>query len=165
MCKTLNRKGEVAMALFKKILFPVDLSDASNRMVPYVKEAVDQFEAELHIIHVKYIDQYYIATFVDETQIESTVADENRLRRFVESNFKGLHIPATTLQGPPGPEIARYAEDEKMDLIIMGHSSTGLARAVFGSVAGYVVKNSQVPVLIISPSILKKKKLAQRSVA
>ncbi|MEJ2246001.1 MAG: universal stress protein [Acidobacteriota bacterium] len=153
------------MGLFKRILFPVDLSEATNRMVPYVKEVVDKFGAELHIIHVKYIDRYYIATFVDETQLEYTAADENRLSMFVESNFKGLHIPASILQGPPGPEIVRYAEDEKMDLIIMGHNSTGIKRAVFGSVAGYVVKNSQVPVFIVSPSMLKKKKLEQRSVA
>lgn len=153
------------MGLFKRILFPVDLSDASNRMVPYVKEVVDRFGAELHIIHVKYIDQYYIATFVDETQLEYTAADENRLGRFVESNFKGLDIPASILQGPPGTEIVRYAEDEMMDLIIMGHNSTGIKRAVFGSVAGYVVKYSQVPVLIVSPSMFKKKKSEQRSVA
>ena len=153
------------MAFFKRILFPVDLSDASNRMIPYVKEFVDKFGAKLHIIHVKYIDQYYIATFVDETQIESAAADENRLKRFVESNFKGLRIPASILHGPPGSEIVRYAEDENMDLIIMGHSSKGLARAVFGSVAGYVVKYSHIPVLIISPSMFKKKKLERRSVA
>jgi nucleotide-binding universal stress UspA family protein len=153
------------MALFKRILFPVDWSDASNRMIPYVKEVVDKFGAELHIIHVKYIDQYYIATFVDETQIETTAADENRLRRFIESNFRSLHISDAILQGPPGPEIVRYAEDEKIDLIIMGHSSTGLAGAVFGSVAKYVVKYSQIPVLIIGPSMFKNKKLEQRSVA
>jgi len=153
------------MALFKRILFPVDLSDPSNRMIPYVKEVVDKFGAKLHIIHVKYIDQYYIATFVDETQIESTAEDESRLRRFVESNFKDLHIPIAILQGPPGTEIVRYAEDEKVDLIIMGHNSKGIKRVVFGSVAGYVVKYSQVPVLIVSPSMLKKKKLEQRSVA
>jgi nucleotide-binding universal stress UspA family protein len=153
------------MALFKRILFPVDYSEASNRMIPYVKEVVDKFGAKLHIIHAKYIDQYYIATFVDETQIESTEEDENRLRRFVESNFEDLHIPVAILQGPPGPEIVRYAEDEKIDLIVMGHSSTGIKRAAFGSVAGYVVKYSQVPVLIVSPSMLKNKKLEKRSVA
>ena len=50
---------------------------------------------------------------------------------------------------------------EGIDLIIMGHSSTSIERAVFGSIAGYVVKYSHVPVLIISPSILAEKKQAQ----
>ena len=153
------------MALFKRILFPVDLSEASIRMVPYVKEVVNQFKAELHIIYVKYVDKYYLATFVDETMLESTADEENRIRRFVESNFENFHISTAILQGPPGTEIVRYAEDEMMDLIIMGHNSTGIKRAVFGSVAGYVVKYSQVPVLIVSPSTFKKKKSEQRSVA
>jgi nucleotide-binding universal stress UspA family protein len=153
------------MKFFKKILFPVDLSEASNRMIPYVKEVVNQFEAELYIIYVKYVDQYYLATFVDETMIETTEDEENRIRKFVELNFGDLHIPTEILQGPPGTEIVRYADEEKMDLIIMGHNSTGIKRAAFGSVAGYVVKYSQVPVLIISPSMLKRKKLESRSVA
>jgi nucleotide-binding universal stress UspA family protein len=42
-----------ASAMFNRILFPVDLSEASNRMVPCVKEVVEKFRAELHIIHIK----------------------------------------------------------------------------------------------------------------
>lgn len=143
--------------MFNKILFPVDLSEASNLMVPSVKEVVDKFEAELHIIHAKSVDRYFIATFVDETQLSNASAEEKRLQEFIESNSIDLSVPARILNGAPGPEIIKYAEDEKMELIIMGHSSTGVARAVFGSVAGHVVKHSPVPVLIISPSILKKK--------
>jgi nucleotide-binding universal stress UspA family protein len=153
------------MAFFKRILFPVDLSDASNRMIPYVKEVVKQFEAELHILYVKYVDHYYLATFVNETMLETTEDEENRIRNFVESNFKGFHISTAILEGPPGTEIVRYSAEEKMDLIIMGHNSTGLLRAAFGSVAGYVVKYSQVPVLIVSPNMLRKKKSKQKSVA
>ena len=149
------------MSLIKRILFPVDLSAVSHRMVPYVKEMVDALGAELYIIHVKFIDHYYIATFVDETELESTGAEENRIRAFIKSNSVNPHTPATILHGPPGPEIVRFAKNEKIDLIIMGHSSKGIARAVFGSVAGYVVKHSEVPVLVISPNILEKKKLGQ----
>ncbi|MEJ2108638.1 MAG: universal stress protein [Acidobacteriota bacterium] len=153
------------MAFFKRILFPVDLSEASERMAPYVKKVVNQFEAELHIIYVKYVDQYYLATFVNETMFETTADEESRIRKFVDSNFEDLNISTEILQGPPGTEIVRYSEEQKMDLIVMGHNSTGLLRAAFGSVAGYVVKHSQVPVLIISPNMLRKKKSKHKSVA
>jgi nucleotide-binding universal stress UspA family protein len=144
------------MEIFKRVLFPVDLSEASARMVPMVKEIVDRFGAKLHVIHAKPVDQYYIATFVDETQLHSTPDEEGKLNEFIASNFDSPDIIVSLLMGPPGPEIIRYAEDEGIDLIVMGHSSTGIARAVFGSVAGHVTKYSQVPVLIIGPNILKK---------
>jgi len=144
------------MTIFKRVLFPVDLSEASTRMVPIVKEIVDSFGAELQVMHVKSADHYYIPTFVDETRVKPTADEEDRLQRFVEAHFEDPDIPTRVLTGSPGPEIVGYVEHEDMDLIAMGHSSTGIARAVFGSVAGYVAKYSPAPVLIISPSILKR---------
>jgi nucleotide-binding universal stress UspA family protein len=144
------------MALFKRILFPVDFSEASEKMVPYVKEVVDRFGAELHIVHAT-IDRYHIAEFVNEIQTIDMEEEEKNIRKFINSHFKNLSIQSKILPGPPGPEIIEYCQKENLDLVIMGHSSTGLARAVFGSVAGYVVKHSHVPVLIISSSILQNK--------
>jgi nucleotide-binding universal stress UspA family protein len=142
------------MAIFNKILFPVDLSEASKKMVPYVKEVVDRFGAELHIIHAT-TAQYHIAEFVNETRLIDMEEEEKNIRGFIGSHFKNLSIQSKILPGPPGPGIIQYSKEEKLDLIIMGHSSTGIARAVFGSVAGYVVKHSHVPVLIISSGILE----------
>ncbi len=56
------------------------------------------------------------------------------------------------LIGDAASEIIRYAQEEKIDLIIMGtHGRKGLEKALFGSVAEKVVKNSPVPVLTINP--------------
>ena len=44
------------------------------------------------------------------------------------------------------PMKLSYAQEEKIDLIIMGtHGRKGLEKALFGSVAEKVVKNSPVP--------------------
>ena len=142
------------MGLFKRILFPVDLSEASNRMIPYVKEVIERFGSELHIVHATNIGQYYVAAFAGDAVPAIMAEDEKSIREFIESHFKTIPLHSKILSGPPGPEIIEYAKEEKIDLIIMGHNSTGIARAVFGSVAGYVVKHSPIPVLIISPSIL-----------
>lgn len=145
------------MGYFKKILFPIDLSEASKKMVPYVMEVVDKFGAELHIVRATNIGQYYVAAYAGDAVPAIVEEEGNSLTEFNESYFKAVPVQSKILPGPPGPEIIEYAKQNEMDLIIMGHSSTGIARAVFGSVAGYVVKHSPVPVLIISPSILENK--------
>ena len=54
------------------------------------------------------------------------------------------------LEGHPADELINYAEDEKMDVIIMGTiGKTGLDRLLLGSVTGNLVSHSKVPVMVI----------------
>ncbi len=38
------------MKEFKRILFPVDLSESSEKIVPYVQTVAEKFESEIHAI-------------------------------------------------------------------------------------------------------------------
>lgn len=145
------------MRYFKRILFPLDLSEASEKIVPYVKEVKDKFEAELHIVHATNTSQFFVAAYASAAMSMIMEEEGKSTGDFIESHFKNIPVHSKILAGAPGPEIVEYAKENKIDLIIMGHNSTGIERAVFGSVAGYVVKHSPVPVLIISPSILENK--------
>jgi nucleotide-binding universal stress UspA family protein len=50
----------------------------------------------------------------------------------------------------PHDEIIRYANDEDIDLIVMGtHGRGGLARLLMGSVAEKVVRTARCPVLTV----------------
>ena len=40
------------MKEFKKILFPVDLSESSEKIVPYVQTVADKFESQFHLLFV-----------------------------------------------------------------------------------------------------------------
>jgi len=52
--------------------------------------------------------------------------------------------------GRPGEEIARKAQDEEFDLVLMGsHGQTALANVALGSVATQVLARCKVPVLLI----------------
>jgi len=159
---TFKQLKEEVMALFKKILFPADLSEASLKIVPYLDEMLRKFEAELHIIHVVHVTHYYNqldmpVDYLGNVEAEISSWAEKKLRGFVEENFKDYKVTTQILRGRPGNEIISYAEKNGVDIIIMGHSSTGLKRAIFGSVAGHAVKYSPVPVMVISPSVLETK--------
>ncbi len=53
-------------------------------------------------------------------------------------------------EGLPGEVILSAASDIKADLIVMGtHSRRWLEKIIMGSIAGYVVQHSRIPLLII----------------
>ena len=146
--------------MFKKILFPVDLSDTSLKVYPYVKEVAEKFGSEIHVIYVVHVSHYYSnlemsAAYLGDFEAEVKKGAEKKFKEFVGENFQSQSVVARILTGRPNDEIINYSKSEGIDLIVMGHNSTGIERAIFGSVAGHIVKYSPVPVMVISPDILK----------
>jgi len=62
----------------------------------------------------------------------------------------GVEVREVLLEGHPSSEIIDFAENNDIDLIVMGTlGKTGLDRFLMGSVAEKVVRNSKVPVLVV----------------
>ena len=63
---------------------------------------------------------------------------------------KEINVETVMLEGNPANELIRYAEEEGMDLVIMGTiGKTGLDRLLLGSVTGNLVRHSRVPVMVV----------------
>lgn len=152
-----NEREKAMKAAIQKILFPVDLSEVSPRIAPYVKEVAERFAAEVHILFVARLFEYFTSIYVPHPSIKTFQGEifkgaEKRLKEFTESSFKDLPVKAKVVPGDPAEEILKYSQSEGMDLIIIGtHGRKGLERVVFGSVADRVVKKSPVPVLTVNP--------------
>lgn len=74
-------------------------------------------------------------------------AVEPLLPKFREA---GIEPKLVSLEGEPGPTIADYANNEPLDLLVMGSHGYGNFRAaVLGSVAMRIASQSSVPLLII----------------
>ncbi len=62
----------------------------------------------------------------------------------------GVEVREVLLEGYPSNEIIDFAENNNIDLIVMGSlGATGLERFLIGSVAETVVRGSKVPVLVV----------------
>jgi nucleotide-binding universal stress UspA family protein len=150
-------RKEFAMQHFKKILFPVDLSEVSPKLVPYVKEMAVRFGAEVHLLFVARILQHFTSIYVPHPSVNKFEAEmvkgaEKRLQEFVDEHFRDDSPKAQVVLGDPAAEILNYAQAEGIDLIIIGtHGRKGLEHIIFGSVAERVVKKSLVPVLTVNP--------------
>jgi nucleotide-binding universal stress UspA family protein len=63
---------------------------------------------------------------------------------------KGINVESVLLEGDPSDELIRYADEEEMDIVIMGTlGKTGLYRILLGSVAENLVRHSKVSVMVV----------------
>lgn len=138
-----------------KILLPVDGSDCTKRMVAYLGAHEEMFGTGHDYIMLLAIQNLpaNVASLLDAQAIADYCGREvehvfEPLRAFAAQN--AWKIRFETVQGDAGPAIARYADDEKVDLIVMGsHGRTALANVVTGSVATSVLARCKRPVLLI----------------
>ena len=147
--------------MFKKILFPIDLSKSMNRILPIVTEMADKFGSEIHCVHCLHVSTYLGdmglgAVYVVDFELSLQQEIKMKLEDFISDNLKGRPVQSAILTGRPGDQLVEYAKEKQIDLVIMGHSTTGIERAIMGSVAGHVVKYSPVPVMVVSPGALYK---------
>ncbi len=143
---------------FKKILFPVDLSKTSGKIVSHVQMMVEKFDAELHLLFVARVLNHYQGMYVDVVainQFEKSVVTgaTKRLEEFKNEHFKSVSIvKAEVVTGDISNQILKYIVEKEIDLIILGtHGRKGLEKIVFGSVAERISKISPVPVMLINP--------------
>ncbi len=146
------------MSAFRKILFPVDLSEVSAQIIPTVTSMAATFQSDLHLLFVARIFRYYDTIYVPPVSIvefEEKIVQgaERRLNEFVEEHLKDCCVAvARVVPGDPAEEIVKYIDAEGIDLVIMGtHGRKGLDRILFGSVATHVVTRSPVPVMTVNP--------------
>lgn len=148
------------MKKVKKLLFPVDLSEVSPKIAPWVLDLAKTFDAEVHLVFVARRFEQYTAVYVAAQSIEAFEQEilqgaERSLEEFTKTHFESQGftrcVPRVVL-GDAAEEILDYVRSEGIDLVVMGtHGRKGLERILFGSVADRVVKMSTVPVLTVNP--------------
>ncbi len=142
----------------KKILCAVDLSDHSKTLAEYTITIAKLASAEVVVVYTAPSLSQYVGFHVPPNTIENFVGEivagaEKSMDTFVSENFPGINARGNVLIGYAAEEIVAKAEEEDVDLIIMGtHGRKGLDRLLFGSVAESVIKNAKQPVMTIRPN-------------
>jgi len=146
------------MITFRNILFPVDLSPASPKIVPYVKTMAEKFGSDIYLLFVARNLKYFADMYVPDPSIltferEILEGSVKRLNEFKEKYFQNKHtVHVKVVSGDPAGEILYYISNQDVDMVIMGtHGRKGLDKIVFGSVADRIVKASIVPVFLVNP--------------
>lgn len=151
--------------MFERILVCLDGSELAEQILPYATEEALRFRSEVTLLHV--VPEPAIVTpgvpgipgIPVETPglMEQMAKEHNQAIAYLERlanqlRKKGLAAESVILQGAAGDAIVNHANDSGIGLIALAtHGRSGLGRAVFGSVADYVLRNSGLPILVIRP--------------
>ena len=147
------------MIQFKRILHPTDFSDSGTAALRAACGMAAKFAADLHLLHVIQ-DVTLLAPYgAAEAYLPAEWREE--IREQVEASLAKLPDPAweqgtatirAVSEGVPHHEIARYAGDNGIDLIVMGtHGRTGMPHMLMGSVAEKVVREAPCAVMTVRP--------------
>ena len=137
--------------MFKKMLVPLDASELSEVTFNYANELAGRFAGlEVILLHVCR-DKDTVG--MHRMYIESS-ADKIRADAQKNSGNKGIKVRGELLTGVPADEIIHFARKNGIDLILMAtHGRSGLSRWAMGSVAYKVLREANVPVLMVRAGI------------
>lgn len=134
--------------MYQRILLPTDGSEASSTAAEAAVTLADQFDAELHVIHVLEHDQPSTdgvnapdrsGEEAVQTAVELAASSDVEATRAVIEKKTSIH-----------QELLTYTDKHGIDCIVMGtRGRSGLSRAVLGSVAELTLRESPVPVMTV----------------
>jgi universal stress protein A len=132
----------------KKVLFATDFSIAADAALPEAEALAKARGASLLILHVQEpMLAYDGALYYGPLEPTSETLDK-MLHELVPAD-KSIPVEHRLGMGNPATEIVQTADQEPVDVIVMGtHGRSGLSRLLMGSVAESVVRHASCPVLI-----------------
>lgn len=138
-----SRTGEVAGP---RVLVGLDGSDQSGRALDTV---IELFGSRCGLLVLAEVVPF------DATEAVTRGGIDDAARRLAETAARitisgGVHTEVLT--GAPGPTLRRFAEDQDMDLLVVGRRGKGGSARMLGSVSVDLVERSPVPVLVIEPA-------------
>ena len=119
----------------ERILFPTDFSEGSSHALPYAVDLAKHYDAKLSILHVVYditqatgVHIPHIST--DEVFKELNEWAMNEMESCCIEEIRGLpNVERKVVKGIPYEEILNFAEEEEIDIIVMGHWAASLAHS------------------------------------
>lgn len=138
--------------MYDHILLPTDGSESMESVIDHAVDLATVHDATLHAVYVA-----NTASLSDLPMESSWENVSSALRKqgevaieAVEAHAGELLVESTILEGSPSREITRYADENDIDVIVMGtHGRSGVDRLLLGSVAERVLRSSPVPVLTV----------------
>jgi len=152
--------------MIKKILIGIDDSTYADAAAKYGFKLAETLDAHVGLVHMTEPVSLAMTTSgadeilgsslnISETdnlellRVQDEIADN--LITSISKKYSGkLQVTQFNEYGSTGEGIIDCSHEFKADLIIIGtHRRTGLDRLLMGSIAEYVVRHSEIPVLVV----------------
>jgi nucleotide-binding universal stress UspA family protein len=151
--------------MFEKVLVCLDGSTLAEQILPYIAAEKRSFKK---VVLLKVIAKPAVnlplgvpgetpAPLQTKSMLEHFEKELKEAPGYLESKAAplrkaGFKVECVVLEGVPTKTIMSYAHDNNMGIIaIATHGHSGLRHITMGSTAEYIVKNSGLPVLMVTP--------------
>jgi len=144
--------------MYKRILVPLDGSERSESILPFVEQMAGPADTEVILLTVATLPagpSVLKSGVVFPNEVEAEQAQAERALAIIQGKLstKGLRVRVLVTVAAASEvagEICRVAREERADLIaISTHGRTGASRLMFGSVAEGVARAASLPLLMI----------------
>lgn len=152
--------------MYKKILVAFDGSEASKHALDHTVNIAEQFGAEIFILSV--VPRVMMPVFPDEgfgaapiTAAQDMSEYQSKMRgiydkslddakKDINENFPDLKVTTILLEGRPSATIVSEADEQNVDLIVIGSRGIGgITGWILGSTSRNVVESCTKPILVI----------------
>lgn len=151
----------------RQIVIATDGSETANEAADFGIEMVGRSGAKVYALYVIDISPYRSVS-LDKIWSDEVLAEHEKegekATSYIEKIGKaaGVEVESRVLKGHPAEKIINFAEDNNIDMIIVGSLGKGrYERTVLGSVSDKIVRHAKVPVLVVRERHKSEKKLIQ----
>lgn len=147
--------------MYERILIPTDGSAVAENAVDHALDIAERYGAEVHTLYVLDIDSMSLSLGPEQVdriqqgqygEMEEVRERAEKATGAVADRGRGRDIDVVehVSAGQPHSAIADYAENNDIDLIVMGsHGRSGIRRALLGSATERVLRTTRIPVLVV----------------
>ncbi len=139
------------MSVYRHILVPTDLSSYSERAAIRAKELATAFDARLSLLHVVDVPLGYVAVELPETYGSEKWLLERagqQLKMWAES-LDLTDAERWVRSGVPRRVVIDLAAKERVDLIVIGTSSSDILKRIIGSTTAGILQHAPCDVLSV----------------
>ena len=139
----------------KNILFATDFSAASDAAVPIAIQITRRYGAKIFGVHVNASDAYLATapeawTAMAETAERAAKEAAGRLNE----QLQGIEHEVVIGEGKIWDVLSDLIKQKEIDLVVLGtRGRTGFGKALLGSVAEQILRQSPCPVLTVGPHV------------
>lgn len=138
---------------YKRIMVATDGSKPARKAIETGIDIAKLSGAKIYAVYVVVPTTHSARDFGwEKAAMEHFRNEGKRATGFVEETAKvaGIEVESVLLEGHPADEIVKFAEQNDIEMIVMGTlGKTGLDRFLLGSVAENVVRHSKISVLVV----------------
>lgn len=143
----------------KRILVPTDFSEHAEDALKAAAQIARKNESEIIILHMLELphqtnDAIFGGVSIPETMLFMKKANETLDKLSQSIYLDGISVTEIVKMDKPIHGIIQVSKDYDIDLIVMGsHGSSGVEELIIGSNTEKVVRNSEIPVLVIKKDV------------